>query len=197
MLRRTFILAPLLLASTALPAQERAAVTSPSSSRSVTCPAGMCAASTCGAATCSGGSLSLSSPSVTAPVSMEISSWSWGASQSSASPRDSASGLATGKRQHKPVSVSRSSSSSSAACTADAPCPGGGIVHLSMAGGRKGWDGCVKGSHIASAQLSARGGSGKVSLSDLHVMSCDDGSGRAVLSYGAASTDASTSTSTR
>lgn len=191
MLRRTLIIAPLLAASAAaLPAlaqvQERAAV-SPPSPRTVTCPAGACVAATCDASTCSGGSLSLPASSI------EISSWSWGASNPSSS-RDAGSGMATGKRQHRPVTKSGGSLSSAAACTADAPCPGGGTVHLALAG-RKGWDGCVKGSHIASAQLSARGGSGKVSLQDLHVMSCDDGQGRAILSYGSASMAPSSSSS--
>ena len=39
------------------------------------------------------------------PKSIEISSFSWGMSQAVITPRDAASGMATGKRQHKPMSV--------------------------------------------------------------------------------------------
>lgn len=37
--------------------------------------------------------------------SIEVSSFSWGASQASVAPRDAASGMATGKRQHKPMNA--------------------------------------------------------------------------------------------
>ena len=39
------------------------------------------------------------------PKSIEVSSFSWGMSQTSVAPRDAASGMATGKRQQQPVSA--------------------------------------------------------------------------------------------
>ena len=41
-----------------------------------------------------------------AASTIDVQSWSWGASNA-ANPRDAASGLATGKRQHKPYSLGR------------------------------------------------------------------------------------------
>ena len=50
---------------------------------------------------------------------------------------------------------------------------------------RKGWDGCVKGSHIPSAHL--RGTSSSFHLTDVTVEDCDDASGRMTLRYASVS----------
>lgn len=85
-----------------------------------------------------------------AAATIEISSWSWGTSNPSASenhevksPRDAASGLATGKRQHEPII----------------------IVHGSAAQAAAG-----SGAAAASYAATGRMGAGKASMSDLSVM---------------------------
>jgi type VI secretion system secreted protein Hcp len=39
--------------------------------------------------------------------SIEVLSWSWGMSQSGSTRREAGSGLATGKRQHKPITITK------------------------------------------------------------------------------------------
>lgn len=132
----------------------------------------------CAAGTCAAGSLDLSSSS------LDVASWSWGASNPSS--RDAGSGLATGRRQQQPrgkVSLS-DLSMTRAACSASAPCPAGGTVTVQMAASRKGWDGCVKGNHIADAHL--RSSSSSVHLHHLTVEACDLSAGTMTLSYASA-----------
>lgn len=83
-------------------------------------------------------------------ATIEISSWSWGVSNPSVaehhevkSPRDAASGLATGKRQHEPIIIVR------------------GSAALASSGG---------GAAAASYAATGRMGAGKASMSDLSVM---------------------------
>lgn len=153
--------------------------------------------------------------------SLDVESWSWGASNSGQA-REAASGMASGKRAHKPVgkasysdismtrapAASSSSSPSSSAsvssvsslaggpsgaaaasyarlappvCSSSSACPGTVSVQLA----RKGWDGCVRGSHIPSAHL--RGTSSSFHLTDVTVEDCDDASGRMTLRYASVS----------
>ena len=142
-------------------------------------------ATTCGSTACS---LDLAGAG-----SVDVAGFSFGASNSAAT-----GGLSNAKRQPRPagkVSVSdismtkRTAPSSSegpaSVCSASAPCPGGGTVSLSLSSSRKGWDGCVKGSHIPEAHL--RSSAGTVHLSDVTVERCDDGAGQVVLRYASAS----------
>lgn len=109
-----------------------------------------------------------------APAAIEIQSWSWGASnQTSTStaqgrttaPRDAASGMATGKRMHKPFPIARADLAEAAAqsevqgftLTLDGASP----LAEQM---------CAKGKHIAHATL--RTAEGDYALDDVTVSEC-------------------------
>ncbi len=192
------------------------------------CTGASCAADRCDAATCSS-SLSFSAMhkpgGVHAPASsLEVMSWSWGASNAVPSPRDAADGMASGKRSStgmgsgkasmSDLSVMRSAPSSSpdapssvssvsnlaggsapaaqasyarssppACAVSSGACPG--TVSVQLSSSRKGWDGCVKGSHIPSAHL--RGAASDLHLRDVTIEDCDDASSRMTLRYAAVS----------
>ena len=105
---------------------------------------------------------------------IELQSWSFGASQAGVvSPRDAASGLATGKRQHKPVTVlSPASVDAKAAAPADGeiqtitlvvPEPGNAATaELSRI--------CASGKHIKNAVLGSP--NGRYQLQDVVITSC-------------------------
>lgn len=132
------------------------------------------------------------------PASMEVASWSFGASNSGAassssmsagrvsSPRDAASGLATGKRQHKPMSVSKVSVSDlsltkrSAMCGSSDQCVSPSSVTLTMKGKDKG-PRCTMGTHFPTVVITARGASAH--LGDVTVAACDEASGTVSLNF--------------
>jgi len=100
---------------------------------------------------------------------IELQSWSFGASQAGVvSPRDAASGLPTGKRQHKPMTVTQPLDSSTAASeiqtvTLVVPEPGNeATAELARI--------CASGKHIKSAVLS--GPNGRYQLTDVVITSC-------------------------
>ena len=107
---------------------------------------------------------------------IELQSWSFGATQAGVlAPRDAASGLATGKRQHKPVMVTKPVEKSAAAATDSlaateiqtvtlvVPEPGNAAaVELARM--------CASGKHIKSAVLSSP--SGRYQLTDAAITSC-------------------------
>lgn len=104
---------------------------------------------------------------------IELQSWSFGASNPAvASPRDAASGQATGKRQHKPMTVTMELGREAAAAPETAevrtvtfavPEPG----NASTAALQKM---CASGKHIKSAVLSSP--SGRYQLRDAVITSC-------------------------
>jgi type VI protein secretion system component Hcp len=108
------------------------------------------------------------------PETIELQSWSFGASQSGVvAPRDAASGLATGKRQHNPVTViSPASTDAKTAAPAAAevqtvtfvvPEPGSeATAQLARM--------CASGKHIKSAVLSSP--NGRYQLQDVVIASC-------------------------
>jgi type VI protein secretion system component Hcp len=108
------------------------------------------------------------------PETIELQSWSFGASQSGVtSPRDAASGLATGKRQHKPMTVIAPASTdakTAAPAAADiqtvtfvVPEPGGeATAQLARM--------CASGKRIKSAVLSNP--NGRYQLQDVVISSC-------------------------
>jgi type VI protein secretion system component Hcp len=105
---------------------------------------------------------------------IELQSWSFGASQTGVvSPRDSASGLATGKRQHKPMTVitPEATDARTAAPAAEeirtvtfaVPEPGNATsAQLARL--------CASGKHLKSAVLS--GPDGRYQMNDVVVSSC-------------------------
>lgn len=108
---------------------------------------------------------------------IEVLSWSWGVSNPSATRREAGSGLATGRRQHKPIHIVKTldSESSSAA----------GLPALFRY--------CAKGKHIAKAVLRVYSTDGigqrreimTVELTDVMIASGDvDGDGAADRSVG-------------
>jgi hypothetical protein len=103
------------------------------------------------------------SPADGAASSIDVMSWSWGASQI-VSPRDPASGQATGKRQHKPYTLSK-------------PLPVDGSVQVivsprdaasGLPTGRSA--GCATGKHFPSVSL--RGTSGAWFLTNARIVEC-------------------------
>jgi len=105
---------------------------------------------------------------------IELQSWSFGASQAGvAAPRDSASGLATGKRQHKPMTVITPEAADARTATPAAgevrtvtfavPEPGNAsTAQLARL--------CASGKPIRSAVLS--GPDGRYQMNDVFVSSC-------------------------
>lgn len=174
-------------------------------------PADRCVAGACVA---SPASLDLSavhgSGGSTAPASsLDVESWSWGASNSG-HVRDAGSGMASGKRLSKgkvsysdismtraPAAPAPSSSVSSVSSLAGAGVGAAAASYARLAPpacsssscpgtvsvqlSRKGWDGCVKGNHIPSAHL--RGTSSSFHLTDVTMEDCDAASGRMTLRY--------------
>jgi type VI protein secretion system component Hcp len=125
-----------------------------------------------------------SEQAASAPASIEVSSWSWGASnpgmakssgmgagkvnvqdlsRAAQSPRDAASGLATGKRQHKPITVTKPMEVGAAAQTLGAPKIGEAttlvaeIQESATVANSALARACASGKHIAKATLTARG----------------------------------------
>ena len=117
---------------------------------------------------------------------IELESWSLGASQAGiVSPRDSASGLSTGKRQHRPIGVIKQAEVSSAApaaataseATAPAPATAGEVQTVSFFVPEPGDEStaelarmCASGQHIKSAELGSP--SGRYQLKDAVITSC-------------------------
>lgn len=137
--------------------------------------------------------------------SMEVQSWSWGASNPSAaragagggagkasmsdlsatesvkSPRDAASGQATGKRQHKPVAMDSGGTTGTTAVSADATvatvAPAGGVRSASvvMVGPANATSqqldrACASGKHFDKVELVHRGQA--TEMHDVVVSSC-------------------------
>jgi type VI protein secretion system component Hcp len=108
------------------------------------------------------------------PETIELQSWSFGASQTAVvAPRDSASGLATGKRQHKPMTVitpeatdARTAASAAGkirTVTFAVPEPGNAsTAQLTRL--------CASGKRIRSAVLS--GPDGRYQMNDVVVSTC-------------------------
>jgi type VI protein secretion system component Hcp len=105
--------------------------------------------------------------------SIEISSFSWGMSQAVIAPRDAASGMATGKRQHKPLSTVAETlpDARAAAPAADS------IKTFSLSVAEPGNEtaaylvrACASGQHIPRAVLTSR--NERFELKDVIVMSC-------------------------
>jgi type VI protein secretion system component Hcp len=135
---------------------------------------------------------------VSAPVAIEVSSWSWGTSNAASaartgggagkvnvqdisltkrvSPRDAASGMPTGKRMHKPVSVSTELDSGATATMQAGPKIGEATtvvaeVHESETVANSAMvRACASGKHIAKATLAARGQT--TEMKDVVVSSC-------------------------
>ena len=111
------------------------------------------------------------------PQTIELQSWSFGASNPAVlSPRDSASGLATGKRQHKPLTVTMESGATASreAVTAPATSEVRTVIfsvpepaNASTAALAKM---CASGKHIKSAVLSSP--NGRYQLQDAMITSC-------------------------
>lgn len=121
------------------------------------------------------------------PQTIELQSWSFGASNSAVvSPRDTASGLATGKRQHNPMTISKPLEPSTpllreSPTKVSAAAPATGAVadvqtvtfsvpepaNDSTAGLAKM---CASGKHIKSAVLSSP--NGRYQLQDAVITSC-------------------------
>lgn len=136
-----------------------------------------------------------------AASSIEVSSFSWGLSQGSSaragsgagagkasmsdlsatavvSPRDPASGQATGKRTHKPVAAPTTDgqASSSGADVADSSVKSVKVVipGASSASTQALDRACATGEHIKSAELGGKGGRGeRYQMTDVVVSSCD------------------------
>jgi hypothetical protein len=164
MLRHTIAFTLLTAAATAAPAQMQERSSAPACS---------------GEACTSSASLSFSAMhrpgGAHAPASsMEVASWSFGASQPGSS-RRTATGLGMGKASVSDLSMTRAPACSAAS----GACPG--TITVQLAASRKGWDGCVKGSHIASAQL--RGTASAIQLTDVTIEDCDSANGRMKLGY--------------
>lgn len=187
-------LALVLAAASPAPAQDARASSQLSSSGAQTNPA----APACSAdARCVGtGTLSFAGGS--API--EVASWSFGASNPTSvgssgmsagratAPRDAASGLATGKRQHQPVTMSKVSVSDlsftkrTALCGSSSACDSPSSVTVSMAGkGSAGGPRCVSGTHFPTVVLTA--GRASAQLSDVTVGDCDDAAGTVSLNF--------------
>ncbi len=120
---------------------------------------------------------------------IELESWSFGATQASVvSPRDSASGLPTGKRQHKPMTVTKpveastpllreSPTLASTAAAAPAPAVTAEVQTVSFSVPEPGDAStaelvrmCASGKHIKNATLSSP--SGRYQLTDAVITSC-------------------------
>lgn len=105
---------------------------------------------------------------------IEVLSWSWGVSNAGSGKRDMATGMASGKRMHKPLWI-------------NGPLDGEGTVTIvsprdSASGQASGKSACSVGKHFASVVLDSP--TEKVSMSDLTVMKCTaDGM---ILSYASA-----------
>jgi len=105
--------------------------------------------------------------------SIEISSFSWGMSQAVIAPRDAASGMATGKRQHKPLSaVAETQPDARAAAPAE-----DSIKTFSLSVAEPGNETaaylaqmCASGQHIPRAVLTSR--NERFELKDVIVTSC-------------------------
>ncbi|MEX2148666.1 MAG: type VI secretion system tube protein Hcp [Steroidobacteraceae bacterium] len=95
---------------------------------------------------------------------IELQSWSFGASQAGVvAPRDSASGLATGKRQHKPMTVITPAAGETRTVTFAVPEPGdASTAQLARL--------CASGKPIKSAVLSSP--DGRYQMNDVVVSSC-------------------------
>ena len=112
--------------------------------------------------------------STKAPVEpLEVASYSFGASQMSATSREAASGMASGKRQHKPVSIAADERT---VATAVAPATDS-IKTLSLTVAEPGNETaaylvrmCASGEHIPRAVLTSR--NERFELKDAIVTSC-------------------------
>jgi len=105
--------------------------------------------------------------------SIEVSSFSWGASHAVTSPRDAASGMATGKRQPQPVSAVAEARPVAAAV---APATDS-VMSFSLTVAEPGNETaafltkmCASGKHIPRAVLTTR--NGRFELKDVMVTSC-------------------------
>ncbi len=106
---------------------------------------------------------------------IEVSSFSWGASQASVmSPRDAASGMATGKRQHKPMTVTAEVSPNSRMA---APPAAPAVTTLALVVAEPGnatsqqlLSMCASGQHIKNAVLT--GPSERYVMENVIVSSC-------------------------
>lgn len=121
------------------------------------------------------------------PETIELQSWSFGASNPAVvSPRDAASGLATGKRQHKPVTITKPLEPSTpllrespTKATAAAPATGAvaevqtvtfSVPEPGDASTAELAKMCASGKHIKNAVLSSP--SGRYQLQDAVITSC-------------------------
>lgn len=107
------------------------------------------------------------------PKTIEVSSFSWGMSQTSMAPRDAATGMATGKRQQQPVSAV---AEAQPAATAVTPATDS-IKTFSLTVSEPGNETaaylvrmCASGKHIPRAVLTTR--NGRYELKDVMVTSC-------------------------
>jgi len=115
-------------------------------------------------------------------ASIEVSSFSWGMSQASVAPRDAASGMATGKRQHKPMSAVTEEQRVAMAATPAMPATpatpaADSIETFSLTVAEPGNETaaylvkmCASGKHIAKATLTR--GVERYELTDVMVTSC-------------------------
>jgi len=111
------------------------------------------------------------------PQTIELQSWSFGASNSAVvSPRDAASGLATGKRQHKPTMTMEAGATTSSREAVAEPAAAE-VRTVSFSVPEPGNDStaelakmCASGKHIKSAVLSSP--SGRYQLQDAVITSC-------------------------
>ena len=107
------------------------------------------------------------------PKSIEVSSFSWGMSQSSTAPRDAATGMATGRIQQQPVSAVAEAQPVATAVSPAADT----IKTFSLTVAEPGNETaaylvqmCASGKHIPRAVLTTR--NGRFELKDVMVTSC-------------------------
>jgi type VI protein secretion system component Hcp len=105
--------------------------------------------------------------------SIEVSSFSWGASQASVAPRDAASGMTTGKRQYKPMNAVSGEERVATVATPAADS----IKTFSLTVAEPGDQTaaylvrmCASGKHIANAVLTSR--TERFELTDIMITSC-------------------------
>lgn len=131
--------------------------------------------------------------STSPPATLEVASWSFGASNpttpSSAmgggrvsSPRDAASGLASGKRGSNPRAGYdlATNNKRTAMCGSAAACASPSSITLTMKGKDKG-PRCVSGTHFPTVVLTA--GRASAQLSDAVITACDAAAGTVSLNF--------------